>query len=228
MIPINNKFTYGEHKRKEVNGSRHYLTESSVPVPSVTTILSATKDMTHLKAWKARVGDEKAAEITKESTGLGTTMHTHLENYILGKPRPGGTNLGRIMAQQMADVIIQNGLCHVDEVWGTEVPLIYDTIWAGTTDLVGVFKGEPAIMDFKNTIRPKKREYVDDYRLQLTAYAGSHNLTFGTDISKLVIFMVSRDLQYQEFVWDLNDWEQNWQDWVTRVEQYYEKHAFSG
>lgn len=227
MIPQNLRFTYGEHKRKEVNGSRHYLTESGRAVPSVTTILSATKDMTHLKAWRDRVGEEKAAEITRESTGLGTTMHSHLENHILGKPRPGGTNLGRVMAQRMADVIIEQGLCDVEEVWGTEVPLIYDTIWAGTTDLVGVHKGEPAIMDFKNTIRPKKREYIDDYRLQMTAYAGAHNLTFGTNISKLVIFMVSRDLQYQEFVWDLSDWEQNWQDWVSRVEQYYTNHSFT-
>jgi ATP-dependent exoDNAse (exonuclease V) beta subunit len=226
MIKLNNQFTYGEHSRKEINGSRHYLTESGTPVPSVTTILSKTKDMTHLMEWRKRVGDEKAAEITKESTSLGTTMHTHLENYILGKPRPGGTNLGRVMAQQMADVIIQNGLRHVDEVWGTEVPLIYDTIWAGTTDLVGVYKGEPAIMDFKNTIRPKKRDHVDDYRLQLTAYQMAHDLTFGTQIKKCVIFMCSRDLQYQEFVWDLEHMEQNCADWVARVEQYYADHMF--
>jgi ATP-dependent exoDNAse (exonuclease V) beta subunit len=222
MIKVCSPYTYGAHKRKEVNGSRHYLTESGQAVPSVTTILSATKDMTHLKAWRARVGEEKANQISKESTGLGSTMHAHLENYILGQPRPTGTNMGRIMAEKMADVIIQKGLCDVDEVWGTEVPLIYDTLWAGTTDLVGVHKGEPAIMDFKNTIRPKKREHVDDYRLQLTSYASCHNESFGTQITKLVIFMVSRDLEYQEFVWDVNDWEQNWSDWVNRVAQYYE------
>lgn len=222
MIKVTSPYTYGAHKRKEINGSRHYLTESGHPVPSVTTILSATKDMTHLKAWRARVGEEKAAQITKESTGLGSTMHAHLENYILGKPRPSGTNMGRVMAEKMADVIIQRGLRDVDEVWGTEVPLIYDTLWAGTTDLVGVYQGEPAIMDFKNTIRPKKLAHVDDYRLQLSAYAGCHNLTFGTQITKLVIFMVSRDLEYQTFVWDANDWEKNWTDWVNRVAQYYE------
>lgn len=222
-----NKWNYNQSVgRVEGQTGRHYLTPNGNKIVSVTTILSATKDMTHLLAWKQRVGEQKAAEITKESTGLGTTMHLHLENYIKGEPRPGGTNTGRIMARNMADVIIAQGLCHVDEVWGIEVPLIYDTLWAGTTDLVGVYKGEPAIMDFKNTIRPKKREHVDDYRLQLTAYLLSHNLTFGTQINKCVIFMCSRDLQYQEFVWDLNDLDKNVEDWVARVEQYYYKHVF--
>jgi genome maintenance exonuclease 1 len=121
----------------------------------------------------------------------------------------------------MADKIIEHGLCNLDEVWGIEVPLVYDTLWAGTTDLVGVHKGEPAIMDFKTTIRPKTLERVDDYRLQLTAYAESHNYTFGTDIKKLVVFMCSRDLEYQEFVWNVDDYTKNLEDWVLRLEKYY-------
>jgi len=226
MIQINNQFDYGKGRRAEEGGSRHYLTESGAKVASVTTILSKTKDMTHLLAWKARIGEAKAQEITKESTDLGTMMHTHLEHYIKGEERPGGTNTGRMMARSMADVIIEHGLSHVDQVWGIESPLIYDTLWAGTTDLVGIHKGKPAIMDFKTTIRPKTRDRVDDYRLQLTAYAMAHNLTFGTDISKCVVFMCSRDLDYQEFVWDIGDFDKNEADWVERVEQYYFKHVF--
>ena len=222
MIKINNQFDYGKGRRSEEGGQRHYLTESGAKVPSVTTILSKTKDMTHLNAWKARIGEAKAQEITKESTDLGTMMHTHLENYIKGEERPGGTNTGRIMARNMADQIIAQGLKDVDEVWGIEAPLIYDTMWAGTTDLVGVHKGRPCIMDFKTTIRPKTRDRVDDYRLQLCAYIAAHNWMFGTDISKAVIFMVSRDLEYQEFVWDLNDYESNFYDWVLRVQKYYD------
>lgn len=226
MITLNPLYDYGVGKRAEVNGVRHYLTESGHKVPSVTTILSRTKDMGPLMEWRKRVGDAAADTITRESADLGTMMHTHLENWIKGEPRPGGTNTGRVMARQMADVIIQQGLAHVDEVWGIEVPLVYDTLWAGTTDLVGVYKGEPAIMDFKTTIRPKTRDRVDDYRLQTCAYIAAHNLTFGTNISKAVIFMCSRDLQYQEFVWEANDYDQSLADWVERVQQYYHQHVF--
>lgn len=216
------KFDYNQVQRVEESTGRKYVTPDGAKIPSVTTILSKTKDMKHLLAWRKRVGDEAADQITKESTSLGTTMHTHLENHIKGMERPGGNNLGRVMARNMADKIIDHGLCNVDEVWGIEVPLVYDTLWAGTTDLVGVYKGEPAIMDFKTTIKPKTLERVDDYRLQLTAYAESHNYTFDTQIKKLVVFMCSRDLQYQEFVWDLNDYQKNLEDWTARLAEYYQ------
>lgn len=216
------KFDYSQVKRLEETTGRKYVTPDGSKIPSVTTILSKTKDITHLLAWRKRIGDQAADQITKESTSLGTTMHLHLENYIKGLDRPGGTNTGRVMARNMADQIIKHGLCNLDEVWGIEVPLVYDTLWAGTTDLVGVYKGEPAIMDFKTTIRPKTLPRVDDYRLQLTAYAESHNYTFDTHIKKLVVFMCSRDMEYQEFVWDVDDYKKNLEDWTARLAQYYE------
>lgn len=224
MLPINSQFNYVASKRSEEGSSRHYLTESGQKVASVTTILSKTKDPAPLIAWRKRIGDAAADQITKEATSLGTLMHTHLENWIKGEQRPGGTNFGRVMAHKMADEIIAQGLCHVDEVWGIEVPLMFETFWAGTTDLVGVYKGEPAIMDFKTTIKPKTRERADDYRLQTVAYAMAHNATFGTNIRKMVIFMCSRDFQYQQFEFGLDDFEQDQMDWLARVDQYYRNH----
>jgi hypothetical protein len=224
MIPIRNIYNYGEVRRSEQNGTRHYLTENNTRVPSVTTILSKTKDITELLAWRRRIGEAAADQITRESTSLGTTMHTHLENHIRGEPRPGGNNLGRVMAQNMADVIIAQALSRVDEVWGIEVPLIYDTLWAGTTDLVGVFEGQPAIMDFKTTNRPKTSDRVEDYRLQLMAYIMGHNLSFGTDIKQGVIFMVSRDLTYQQFVITADQMDEYEIQWLLRVEKYYRDH----
>lgn len=222
MMNITSPFDYGIGRRSEEGGKRHYLTEQNKKVPSVTTILSHSKDMTHLLEWQKRIGKDAADTITRESAALGTMMHTHLENYIQGKERPGGTNIGRVLAKNMADVIINKSLCHVDEVWGIEVPLIYDSLWAGTTDLVGIYKGLPTIMDFKTTRKPKKVEHIQDYQLQLTAYKLAHNLKFGTDIKRGVIFMVSRDLQYQEFMWEGKDFEDAEHDWVSRVEKYYE------
>ena len=190
-MKINNIYDYGIGRRSEEGGQRHYLTEQGTKVPSVTTILSKSKDMKHLLEWRKRIGDEAADTIMRESAALGTMMHTHLEKHVRGEERPGGTNIGRIMAKQMADVIIENALCHVDEVWGIEVPLLYDNLWAGTTDLVGVYKGKSAIMDFKTTIKPKTLDRVDDYRLQLTAYRMSHDLTFNTKIETCLVVICS-------------------------------------
>lgn len=222
-MKINPLYDYSACKRVQNGNERAYMDAHGKKAPSVTTILSKTKDLTHLLEWKKRVGEATAAQITKESADLGTTMHTHLEMHLRGQDRPGGTNLGRVMAKNMADVIIDQGLCKLDEVWGLEVPLMFDTFWAGTTDLVGVHDGEPAIMDFKTTRKPKKREYVEDYRLQTVAYAAAHNWQFNTEIKKCVIFMCSQNLEYQEFVWRADEYNQNLLDWLDRVHSYFDQ-----
>jgi len=224
MIPINPLYNYGAINRVEDNSGRKYVDPNGNKIASVTTILGKSRDMSHLDAWKKRIGEDAANQITRESADLGTMMHTHLERFIKREERPGGTNLGRVMARNMADIIIDQGLKNVDEVWGIEVPLIYDTLWAGTTDVVGVWKGRPAIMDFKTTIRPKKRDRVDDYFLQMTAYLMAHNQMYGTDIKHGVILMCSRDLTYQEFVLDEEQLEDCKMQWCLRVEKYYDEY----
>jgi genome maintenance exonuclease 1 len=219
-MKINPLYDYSACKRVQNGNERTYMDAQGKKAPSVTQILSKTKDMAPLLAWKKRIGDAAAVQITKESADLGTTMHTHLEMHMQGKERPGGTNVGRVLAKNMADVIIEKGLCKVDEIWGLEVPLMFDTFWAGTTDLVGVHDGEPAIMDFKTTRKPKKLEYVDDYRLQTVAYAAAHDWQFNTQIRKCVIFMCSQDLQYQEFVWNKSDYDVSLMNWLERVNRY--------
>ena len=165
------KYPYGELEKVSKNGKRHYATPDGRQVPSVTTVLSATKDMTHLHAWRKRIGAEKAAQITQESANIGTVMHSSLEKHVKGIERKPGSNLIHQKAHTMANVIIENGLTDVSEVWGSEVSLHYPELYAGTTDLVGKYKNNPCIMDFKQTNKPKKLEWVEDYFLQLTAYA---------------------------------------------------------
>jgi hypothetical protein len=222
MTLITNKFTYEKLQRVEENGKRRYAAPGSVPVPSVTTILDATKDKSHLIAWKKRVGEKKAQEIVTEAAGVGTRMHKYLEDYIeFGEwPQPGSNPYAQ-QAHKMASVIKEEAMTHVDEIWGSEVPLYVPNIYAGTTDLVGVYKGNPCIMDFKQSNKPKKEEWVYDYFLQLTAYAIAHNEVHGTNICEGHVFMCSRDLTYQQFdIWpdEFKDWEQ---EWWKRVEQYY-------
>ena len=135
------KFPYNELSKTAKDGKRHYETPDGRIVPSVTTVLSATKDMTHLHAWRKRMGVEKAAQITQESANIGTVMHRSLEKHVKGVERKPGSNFIQQKAHAMANIIIDNGLNDVSEVWGSEVSLHYPELYAGTTDLVGVYKG---------------------------------------------------------------------------------------
>ena len=204
-----------------VTRKRVYQTPDGECLPSVTTILSATKDMTALNEWKKRIGEQKAAEITREAAGVGTAMHGNLERFICGEQRQPGNNPVHVQANKMADIIIGNGLSKVNEVWAMEQSLYFPGLYSGTTDLVGVYDGEPAVMDYKQTNKPKKEEWVTDYKMQLTAYIMAHNEVYGTDIKRGVVFMCSRDLQYQQF--DLLPSEFSyWQEqWLNKVEEYY-------
>ena len=226
MSLITEKYDYQEIKRESINGKRLYACPDGNAVASVTTILDKTKDKTHLIAWRKRVGEQKAQEIVTEAASVGTRMHKYLEDYIeLGEWPTPGSNPYAQQAHKMATQVKENAMVDVDQIWGSEINLYHPKIYAGTTDLVGQYKGQPAIMDFKQTNKPKKQEWVEDYYLQLTAYALAHNEIFGTNIREGHVFMCSRDLQYQQFdLWpdEFDGWEQKWWD---RVYQYYDKHA---
>lgn len=222
-----NKFPYEEMKREATTEGRKYVTPDGLKLPSVTTVLDATKPLEAKKAlieWRRRVGEQKAKEITTEAAGRGTRMHKWLENYVLNGEtgEPGGHPASQ-QSHKMAHTVIQNGLSKCDEFWGTEVSLYFPKIYAGTTDLVGLHDGAEAIMDHKQTNKPKKREWIEDYFLQLTAYANAHNEVYGTKIRKGVIFMCSADFQYQEFMVEGNEFD-TWSDrWFKRLEEYYTK-----
>jgi genome maintenance exonuclease 1 len=219
------KFNYISMSRVEVEGKRRYATPDGEKLPSVTTILDATKSEESKQAlanWRKRVGHAKAQEITTEAAGRGTRMHKWLEDYIktgaMGEP---GTNPYSIQSHQMARSIIDQGLSKCNEFWGTEVTLYFPKIYAGTTDLVGLHEGSESIMDHKQTNKPKKREWIEDYFVQLAAYANAHNELYGTKIRKGVIFMCSAANEYQEFVLEGTDFDVYCVKWFNRVEQYY-------
>ena len=226
MTLITNKFDYQTIQRKSVDGKRKYLTPDGNAVASVTTILDATKDKTHLIAWRKRVGETKAQEIVTEAAGVGTRMHKYLEDYVeFGTWAEPGSNPYAKQAHMMATQVKEKALSDVDEIWGSEVALYVPQMYAGTTDLVGQYKGQPCIMDFKQTNKPKKLEWVQDYFLQLTAYAIAHNEIYDTKICEGHIFMCSRAGEYQQFdLWphEFKEWEQ---EWWNRVYAYYEKHG---
>lgn len=217
---FNPKYQYQKLKRVESNGSRLYDTPAG-KVASVTTILDSTKDKTHLIEWRKRVGDAEANRISTESAGLGTLMHTHLEYYVLGQERPKGNNLVQEMARAMADTMINEAFPNVDEVWGIEASLYYPGLYAGTSDMIGVWKGRPAIIDHKTTKKPKKKEWIEDYFLQCCAYALAHNEVHGTDIKTCAINIIDRDAKLQSFVIDGTEFDHYCLEWTKRVDQFY-------
>ena len=99
----------------------------------------------------------------------------------------------------MANVVIRSGLGDLEEVWGTEVTLYYPGLYAGATDVVGIYNGRESIIDFKQTNKPKQSEWISDYFTQLAAYAMAHNYVYGTKIQSGVILMCSKDCFFQKF-----------------------------
>ena len=199
MIKRNEKFKYiaGKQLTDHETGTRVYEVVGT-KLPSVTTILGATKDQEFLKKWKEKVGEKKAEEIKNLSSRRGTSMHKFLESYIEGVGYDDLTDIG-VQAKPMAQKIIEIGLAPVDEYYGSEVTLYYPGLYAGSTDLVCRHNGMETIVDFKQSNRPKREEWIEDYYLQIAMYAMAHDYVYGSKIEQGVIMVCTPDLYYQEF-----------------------------
>jgi genome maintenance exonuclease 1 len=232
---INQRYNYTPLNRESVDGKRHYCLPDGSKVPSVTTILDKTKPQEAreaLQRWRQSVGEKRAQEITTEAANRGTRMHAYLESYVLsGDMKDLPTNPYAHPSWFMAAEVILKGLVNVDEFWGVEVPVYYSGLYAGTTDCIGVWKGKPAIMDFKQSNKPKKREYISDYFLQLAAYAQAHDNMHGTEIDQGVILMACQPKlqadqtystpEYLEFEVTGDEFAHWKAEWNKRVELYY-------
>lgn len=219
------KYQYPNLRRVTVDHNRHYVGNDEQPVPSVTTVLSKTGDKSALIAWRERVGEAEAQRISTESAGLGTKVHNSLEKYILGEDwQITGTNMISQLAAQMTHKMISEGLCHINELWGTEVGLVAQGLYAGTADGVGIYKGSHSIIDFKTAKKIKKREWIEDYFLQGAAYSLAHNEMFGTNIQQIAILMVDREGEFAEFVVDGDEYNHYCEQWAQRLLDYNNKY----
>jgi genome maintenance exonuclease 1 len=236
VFVYNPKFAYHELSRTSEEGKRLYSTPDGSKVPSVTTILDKTKpaeSKAALEQWRKNVGHAKAQQITTEAANRGTRMHTYLEHYVKNNElkEPGSNPFGWA-SHAMAQTVIEDGLVNVDEFWGVEIPLYFPKLYAGTTDCVGIHQKDESILDFKQTNKPKRQEWITDYYLQLVAYALAHNEVYGTNIRKGVVLMcvkppvdeMGRPLErpkYQEFTLESKDFDHWANQWWRRLEQYY-------
>lgn len=219
----NNKFFYPKSSKSIINGSRHYSVNEE-NLPSVTTILKATQSqekIAKLAEWKDRVGHEQAEIIKQEAGSRGSSMHVYLEKYLRGK-----LNLDLLgdnsREKMMADQIIENGLKNkLSEVWGCEAILYYPGKYAGAADCIGVYENRETIIDFKQSNKPKKDEWIEDYYLQCAAYALAHNIVYGSNITQAVILLCTKDQMFQRFIAQGEKLKDFQNQFLEKVEQFY-------
>ena len=221
-MKINKQFIYPKSMRSIINGGRHYDIDGG-KLPSVTTILSATQSpekKASLDAWKLKMGAKAADEVRDTAAARGTAMHTYLEHYLDGTGYKDLTTLGK-QAETMANKIIESGLGDLEEIWGQEVTLYYPDLYAGATDVVGVYDGQPAIIDFKQSNKPKRREWIMDYFEQLGAYTMAHNQVYDTKIQSGIVLMCTKDFLFQKFEVSGREFVKHQHAFLRKCDQYY-------
>ena len=219
----NTKFSYPKSTRSLINGSRPYSLDGS-NLPSVTTILSATKseeDKAAILAWKQRVGSVEAERIKKEASARGSSMHSYIEQFLYGKLNQELLDDNN-KSKKMAEEIIDNGLKNkLIEIWGSEATIYYPGKYAGTADCIGVYEGKESILDFKQSNKPKKEEYIEDYFLQIGAYSLAHNTVYNSNITQGVILLCTVDRLFQDFKIEGNELINFQNKFLERVEKFY-------
>ena len=218
----NKIYNYPKTIRSSVDGVRKYSINDE-KLPSVTTILKATEPedkKESLARWKAKVGNVEADRIKNTAALRGTAMHTYLEHYVKGGNVLDLTDLGR-KASSMGQTIVEKGLPDMEEVWGVECTLYYPGLYAGQTDMCGIYQGRESIIDFKQSNKPKRAEWIDDYKLQLVAYAMAHDQIFGTSIEQGVILMCTPDNFFQRFIVNGPEFREWKWEWLRRISTYY-------
>ena len=219
------KYDYPSSTRASIEGLRHYNVDGSTErLPSVTTVLGETQESSKrdsLQRWRDKIGHEAARKITQEAATRGTAMHLFLEKYCLGQGYLDLTDVGNV-AKHMAEKIVDKGIDNrLTEIYGNEATLYYPGLYAGSVDLIGEHDGQITIIDFKQTNKPKQREWIGDYFLQMAAYGMAHDAVYDTAIEKGVILMCSKDLYYQEFVIEGKEYRDAKHGFLRRLDKFY-------
>ena len=218
------KYVYPRSTREAIAGLRHYAVDGQEQkLPSVTTVLGQTRPKEKresLERWRSRVGLREAQKITRDAAIRGTAMHKYLEDLILGQRSLDLTDLGQ-QAQTMAEIIVERGLNDCSEIYGTEAVLYYPGLYAGSCDLIAKYKDKVSIIDFKQTNKPKQRDWIGDYFLQMGAYGMAHDAVYGTSIEQGVIMMCSKDGYYQQFMIEGEEFRDAKHQFLRRLDEFY-------
>ena len=220
----NNKFNYPKSTRSIEDGLRKYLMGGE-KLPSVTSILQATKseeDKASLENWKKRVGYTQANKIKTEASNRGTSMHSYIEDFLRGRINESFFESNE-QYKNMAKEIIEKGINgRLEEIYGMEETLYYPERYAGTADIIAVFEGKDVVIDFKQSNKPKKIDYIQDYFLQLGAYTLAHDVVHGTKMKAGIILLCTKDILFQEFKIEGVELEMYQNLFLGRVKKFYE------
>jgi len=223
-VRLIDRYVYPKSTRESIEGLRHYTVDGEERrLPSVTTVLAQTKDKKDkesIERWKAQVGEKRAEEIKNEAAARGTAMHKYLEDLIRGQRSMDLTTTGQ-EAQKMAEIIVDRGLNDCSDIYGVEAVLYYPGLYAGSCDLIATYNDKLAIIDFKQTNKPKQREWIGDYFLQMAAYGMAHDAVYNTAIELGVIMMCSKDGYYQQFVIEGDEFREAKYEFLRRLDQFY-------
>lgn len=176
---------YEDLKADTRKTGRTYLTPTGERYPSITTVLSILSEDA-IRAWRARVGEDVANQVSTRASNRGSAVHSILERYL----RNEDTTEFLPHIQQS----FTNLKPHLDEnigtIFGLEVPLYSAHLGlAGRCDCVAEWKGVPSIIDFKTSKRIKKKENISNYFAQMSAYAIMWEERTGMPIVNTVIVM---------------------------------------
>lgn len=212
-----NFLTVPKIEQKNLTEGRKYVGDGFA-YPSITTVLSKTKDLTHLIKWRQRVGEEQATKISVAATTRGTKMHALCEKYLLNEEIDTlGYSQGELLFRT-----IRPHLDRVDVVRALETPLYSKRLEvAGTVDCVAEIEGVLTIVDFKTASKEKKKDWIEDYFLQGAFYLNAFYELSG-ELPKAISIMIaleSGDMQ----IFDISGSEivHYSKELQKRIDQYY-------
>ena len=170
------------------DGKRFYKLPDGTKLPSVTTVIGAQKK--HIfQAWRNRVGEEVANEISKKATTRGTKIHKMCEDYLNNEKLDYMPDANWEMFLTLKPHLNRINNVHYQEqaLWSKQLGM------AGRVDCIAEFDGTLSVIDFKTSKKIKSNEDIEDYFWQTTAYALMYEELIGAPINDIVIIMAVDD-----------------------------------
>jgi len=179
-----------ELKEIEKDGKRHYSTPGG-DFPSVTTVVGFKKQK-FFAEWR-----QKNPEESRRVTSRGTKFHSIIESYLKNEP----VDLENMFPNFKAlFLLLKPELDKIDNIRALETPLWSKTLGlAGRTDCIAEYDGKLSIIDFKASTKEKRKQDIDNYFTQATAYALMFQERTGIIVENFAIMIACEDGLRQVF-----------------------------
>jgi genome maintenance exonuclease 1 len=203
------KYNYPVYHVNKINNIRFYSVSENLNVPSVTSILRLTNPKQPINF---------NLNYKTDSMEIGNYMHKYLEHYVSRDDSFHSDTKNYVIAKKLAQIIIDNFIDNLDEAWGTEVSVLYKNLYAGTIDLIGKKDERLSVIDYKSSYRKKTKEEMEEYFLQLAAYAIAHDWQYKTNIDSLIVFLAIRNGEFEKTVISGQELDSYKEKWFERLD----------